>query len=72
MKATLYQPSLARCNESHLKQSLSDQGPAGVIGVLAVCAPCALVDQEVFVFLDLSLDRRSGWTGSAVVLLSNV
>lgn len=48
--------SLARCNGSHLKQSLSDQGPAGVICSLAVCVLSELADQDVFVFLDLSSD----------------
>lgn len=33
--------------------------------------PCVLVDQDTcFVFLAMSSDGHSGWTGSAVVLLS--
>lgn len=54
--------SLGCCNGSHLKQSRSDQEPVRVI--------CVLVDQEVFVFLGLLLDRRLGC--SAVVFLGNV
>lgn len=72
VKATLQRPSLALPPPQWKPFNTITLGSGASQSDVCVLAVCVLVDQAVLVFLDSSLDRRSGSTGTAAVLLSNV